>query len=759
MIDGQSVRLALKSGRRFQPKPDTALQFGRYRVEAEVGRGGMGVVYRARDTKRGRTVALKVMVRQPQGDGEIQSARFEREARVLKHLRHPSIPKVYDYGEDAGLLFLVTDFLEGETLDQAVHRPASIRELLMALREVAKTLHYAHGRNILHRDVKPENIILTPARPFLVDFGLAKDVEIDAGSLVTGRNKFVGTPAYLAPEQINPDMFGPVGPLTDVRSLGATLFYCVTGRYPFEEKSPGALFRKIVTSDPVPLSELAPHIPKPIDDLCRRALARQPYSRPRSAEEFAAALDVVLERDAESSRRIRLKRDSESVREPKPSAEREAAPAPGSDAPDPPPSAFGSIPPRATADGGGPPSAGGVVPPGFSNAPAEAGAPAADVNPAVSALHVDMPSSEVEPSKDPLGVNPVVSVLHLDIKDVERADAARQDERRRREGADAGGAGRPPENPRATAAQGPHGTVPGGPSPITQPGGGPIPSPAHPPPSAGVAALPPSAFSGGFGGGAPEARGGGEAPAPGGRGFAEDTWRDGPKKDDPFEVGRTARTGDTAPESESDAPGDGRGDGRGGRRGRHPRIPRGGSGAKGAGRGVLIAGVAAGVIVALIVVLVLAPRHGHRQAPVSHPAIGPETTIDQLADLLRYARSDETDAKRLIRAFADSHRPETGQTDLISNDGRVHIVIGAHGRDGAPDGKSVRLSPRGTAWSIAVAGDGADALWLGAGGRGGDARSSRGPDGCQVVVVAGLGGSGADPGKLDAPADAWTETR
>ncbi len=297
-LDGQSVRKALKDGSSTLRLEGGSGSFGRYLIDAEISRGGMGVVYRAQDPKLHRTVAIKVTVADQPGErGERRRLRFEREARLLAGLRHPSLPAVHDFGEERGLLYLVCEFFDGSTLARVVDRNlVGLTERAVAVRDAARALEFAHTRSVIHRDVKPENIILDRVGTYLIDFGLAKDLEDDEE--ITRAGSILGTPAFVAPEQIDPASFGEVGPATDIRALGATLYYCLTnGRLPIEAKTPPELLGNVLSRDPAPPSARVPPdvtIPAALDELCRQALVRDPAGRPPSAGAVADRLDAWL---------------------------------------------------------------------------------------------------------------------------------------------------------------------------------------------------------------------------------------------------------------------------------------------------------------------------------------------------------------------------------------------------------------------------------------------------------------------------------
>ena len=210
------------------------MKFGPYEVVEPLGSGGMGVVYRARDTRLQREVAIKVLA--PAGNDPAAAARFEREARAIASLQHPHICAIHDVGHtDDGQLFLVLELLTGETLQQRLQRgPLPETEAVDIVVAIAGALAVAHGASIVHRDIKPANIFLTPHGPKLLDFGLAKATSTSpdgvTAPLVTNEGQIVGTAAYMSPEQLEGQ---PLDGRTDIYSLGVTLGEMLTGTRTF----------------------------------------------------------------------------------------------------------------------------------------------------------------------------------------------------------------------------------------------------------------------------------------------------------------------------------------------------------------------------------------------------------------------------------------------------------------------------------------------------------------------------------------------
>jgi len=261
-------------------------ELGPYAIEAELGRGGMGVVYRARDTRDGRVVALKVL-RDALGDPELLE-RFRLEAKALRGLEHPNLVRVLDHDVSPPRPYAVFEFVPGETLQARVSRegPLPIPDAIRILSEVAAGLAAVHDRDLLHRDVKPENVLLGPAGAKLADFGLVKRLD---GTSLTQSGTTLGTPSYLAPEQIGSDK-ARWGPSTDVYGLAATLFYALTGAPPFAGPSTLVTLSRVLNEDPPLPSALRPEVPEWLDAVCTRGLAKGNRERYPSAVAFRLAL-------------------------------------------------------------------------------------------------------------------------------------------------------------------------------------------------------------------------------------------------------------------------------------------------------------------------------------------------------------------------------------------------------------------------------------------------------------------------------------
>lgn len=263
-----------------------------YEIVGELGRGAMGVVYLARHTRLGRTVALKMVLAGGHASaGEL--ARFRAEAEAGARLHHPHIVQIYDYGEHEGRPYLSLEYVSGGTLAERISGVAQPpREAARLVEALAEALRHAHDAGIVHRDLKPANILMSPhGVPKISDFGLAKQVESAHGATVSGM--VLGTPRYMAPEQAAGQSHA-VGPAADIHALGAILYELVTGQPPFQAASLTELFALIRDSDPAPPSRLRPAIPRDLETICLKCLQKSPAARYSSAAELADDLRRFL---------------------------------------------------------------------------------------------------------------------------------------------------------------------------------------------------------------------------------------------------------------------------------------------------------------------------------------------------------------------------------------------------------------------------------------------------------------------------------
>lgn len=258
-------------------------------IEKLLGRGGMGSVYLAREASLDRLVAIKVLPPDRAQSADLRE-RFRREARTAAQLSHPNIVPLLTFGEQDGLMFFVMGYVEGEPLSQRVQREGRLQavETIRILSELAEALGYAHGRGVVHRDVKPENILLEAPRGLvrLTDFGVAKG--LTSTSSLTTEGAVIGTPHYMSPEQASGR--ADVDTRSDIYSMGALAFTLLTGRPPFTGRTASDILRQHLSQDPPRLRDLNPDLPGALDDVVRRCLAKEPSARWASAGDFAKAL-------------------------------------------------------------------------------------------------------------------------------------------------------------------------------------------------------------------------------------------------------------------------------------------------------------------------------------------------------------------------------------------------------------------------------------------------------------------------------------
>jgi eukaryotic-like serine/threonine-protein kinase len=263
----------------------------RYRLERELGRGGMATVYLAHDLKHDRPVALKVL--RPEIAAALGSERFQREIQFAARLQHPHILSVYDSGEADGELWFTMPFVEGESLRDRLDREHQlpVEEALRIARETAEALDYAHRRGVIHRDVKPENILLTESHALVADFGIARALGREEHLTSTG--VAIGTPAYMSPEQASGDR--ELDARSDVYALGCVLYEMLAGEPPYTGPTAQAILARARTERPRPIRPLRPAVPEALDRVIARAMAGTPADRFASAAAFAAALGSAAE--------------------------------------------------------------------------------------------------------------------------------------------------------------------------------------------------------------------------------------------------------------------------------------------------------------------------------------------------------------------------------------------------------------------------------------------------------------------------------
>jgi hypothetical protein len=258
-----------------------------YEILGELGRGGMGVVYKARHTRLKRSVALKMIL----GGalvGPEHLARFRTEAEAVARLQHPHIVQIYEIGEHNGLPFLALEFVDGGSLSaRLAGNPQQPAEAARVVETLAGAMHAAHQAGVVHRDLKPANVLLTTSgAPKVTDFGLAKQLDDPSGQTQPGA--IMGTPSYMAPEQAAGDK--DIGPAADVYALGAILYECLTGRPPFRGATVLDTLEQVRTQEPVPPRALQPNLPRDLETVCLKCLQKEPARRYGSAAELAADL-------------------------------------------------------------------------------------------------------------------------------------------------------------------------------------------------------------------------------------------------------------------------------------------------------------------------------------------------------------------------------------------------------------------------------------------------------------------------------------
>jgi eukaryotic-like serine/threonine-protein kinase len=276
--------------------PPAGLPFdrvGEYDILDKIGHGGMGLVLKARSRRLKRIVALK-LIKVGQLAEEQEVARFMVEARAAAHLEHPNIVGVYDVGEHAGSPFFTMEYVEGQSLHKLIsERPLQPQRAAVIIRKLALAVAYAHDSGILHRDLKPQNILLDKyEEPKITDFGLATNAQ--ENSQLTATGTVLGTPSYMPPEQAR-GKHEEMGKWSDVYSLGATLYEALVGRPPFTAATLGETLQQVMTVDPVSLRSLNPAIPRDIETICLKCLEKSPARRYQTAGELAEELQRFLD--------------------------------------------------------------------------------------------------------------------------------------------------------------------------------------------------------------------------------------------------------------------------------------------------------------------------------------------------------------------------------------------------------------------------------------------------------------------------------
>jgi WD40 repeat protein len=274
------------------PPPANPLSIPGYEILGELGRGGMGVVYKARQLGLNRIVALKMILAGGHA-GETDLTRFRLEAQSVASLLHPNIVQVFAIGESLGHPYFSLEYMDGGTLAQHLnHRPQGADQAARLVAVLARAVHAAHQRGIIHRDLKPANILLTAdGTAKIADFGLAKQIDAEGG--LTASNAILGTPSYMAPEQAG-QKSSAIGPAADTYALGAILYEALTGRPPFLAETQLDTILQVISDEPAPPSQLQSRVPAELEAVCLRCLRKEPRKRYPSAAALADDLERFL---------------------------------------------------------------------------------------------------------------------------------------------------------------------------------------------------------------------------------------------------------------------------------------------------------------------------------------------------------------------------------------------------------------------------------------------------------------------------------
>jgi TolB-like protein/tRNA A-37 threonylcarbamoyl transferase component Bud32 len=264
---------------------------GQYEISGEVGSGGMATVYLAKDLKHDRQVAIKVL--RPELAAALGPDRFPREIRIVAQLQHPHVLPLHDSGETAGFLYYVMPFVDGESLRAKVEREGQlpVHDAVRILREVADALAYAHGRGVMHRDIKPDNVMLSGRHALVMDFGVAKAVSNAAGDKLTTVGVAVGTPTYMSPEQATGEAH--IDHRSDIYALGILAYELLAGAPPFTGKTAQSILSSHVLDKPKELSAVRTAVSPGLSSLVMRCLEKNPADRPQSAEEVLNELEAL----------------------------------------------------------------------------------------------------------------------------------------------------------------------------------------------------------------------------------------------------------------------------------------------------------------------------------------------------------------------------------------------------------------------------------------------------------------------------------
>jgi tetratricopeptide (TPR) repeat protein len=299
--DATNPTLAYSHEEEALPAPGAGVQVQGFEILGVLGRGGMGVVYKARQLSLKRLVALKMVLAGAHADS-YELKRFRAEAEAVAQLQHPNIVQIHEIGEHEERPFFSLEYVAGGSLSKKLAgKPLPAGEAAKLAETLARAIHHAHQHGIVHRDLKPANVLLTQdGAPKVADFGLAKRLEGDAGQTKSGA--IMGTPSYMAPEQAQ-GRTRDIGPLVDVYALGAILYEMLTGRPPFKADSIMTTLQQVMTAEVVPPSRLQPNIPRDLETICLKAMAREPGRRYHSALALAQDLERFRAGEAILARR------------------------------------------------------------------------------------------------------------------------------------------------------------------------------------------------------------------------------------------------------------------------------------------------------------------------------------------------------------------------------------------------------------------------------------------------------------------------
>jgi len=265
---------------------------GRYVVERQIGVGGAAHVFSAWDVKHDRHVALKVL--RPELGASVTAERFNREVKLLSQLRHPNLLTLIDSGEADGRLFYAMPYVEGQSLRDVMNQgPAPLGDAVRLLRDVVDALAYAHRKGLVHRDVKPENVLVDDRHALVTDFGIARAVagDPDGGKRLTMAGRTLGSPNYMAPEQVagNPD----ADARGDIYAFGVMAYELLAGRLPYEAKHAAAMLMAHLNDTPIPLAKARPDVPPALEKIVMRCLEKEPKSRWNSTDDLLHAFEAL----------------------------------------------------------------------------------------------------------------------------------------------------------------------------------------------------------------------------------------------------------------------------------------------------------------------------------------------------------------------------------------------------------------------------------------------------------------------------------